>query len=118
VQIRLLNFDLAKLEEVGRRVRDVFADGSPEADRIRSRVDDAYVATLAQAVTGGLGGRVGVAPRIFLKKLVGEVLDRVDQFPDFDPRRDYALTISDTELTTSERIGRPAASADDIEIEL
>lgn len=118
VQIRLLNFDLGKLEEVGRRVRDVFADGSPEADRIRARVDDAYVATLAQAVTGGLGGRVGVAPRIFLKKLVGEVLDRVDQFADFDPRRDYALTISDTELTPSERMGRPAASADDIEIEL
>lgn len=118
VQIRLLNFDLGKLEEVGRRVRDVFADGSPEADRIRARVDDAYVATLAQAVTGGLGGRVGVAPRIFLKKLVGEVLDRVDQFADFDPRRDYALTISDTELTPSERVGRPAASADDIEIEL
>lgn len=118
VQIRLLNFDLGKLEEVGRRVRDVFADGSPEPDRIRARVDDAYVATLAQAVTGGLGGRVGVAPRIFLKKLVGEVLDRVDQFADFDPRRDYALTISDTELTPSERVGRPAASADDIEIEL
>lgn len=118
VQIRLLNFDLGKLEEVGRRVRDVFADGSPEAERIRARVDDAYVATLAQAVTGGLGGRVGVAPRIFLKKLVGEVLDRVDQFADFDPRLDYALTISDTELTPSERAGRPAASADDIEIEL
>lgn len=118
VQIRLLNFDLAKLEEVGRRVRDAFADGSSQSERIRARVDDAYIATLAQAVTGGLGGRVGVAPRIFLKKLVGEVLDRVDQFTDFDPRRDYALTISDTELTASERAGRPAASADDIELEL
>lgn len=118
VQIRLHNFDLAKLEEVGRRVRDAFADGSSQGERIRARVDDAYIATLAQAVTGGLGGRVGVAPRIFLKKLVGEVLDRVDQFSDFDPRRDYALTISDTELTASERAGRPAASADDIELEL
>ena len=36
---------------------------------------------------------------MFLKKLVGDVLDRVDQFPDFDPRRDYALTVSDSELT-------------------
>lgn len=118
VQIRLLNFDLGRLEEVGRRVRDTYAEGSSQADRIRSHVDDAYVATLAQAVTGGLGGRVGVAPRIFLKKLVGEVLDRVDQFADFDPRRDYALTITDTELTAAERAGRPAASADDIELEL
>ena len=118
MQIRLLNFNLAKLEEVGRRVRDVYADGSAHAERIRTVVDDAYVATLAQAVTGGLGGRVGVAPRIFLKKLVGEVLDRVDQFAEFDPRRDYALTISDTELTSSERAGRPAASADDIELDV
>ena len=43
--------------------------------------------TLADAVTGALGGKVGVAPRVFLKKLVADVLDRVDQFPDFDPRR-------------------------------
>jgi type II secretory pathway predicted ATPase ExeA len=118
VQIRLLNFDLTKLEEVGRRVRDLFAAGSPVVERIGARVDDAYITTLAQAVTGGLGGRVGVAPRIFLKKLVGEVLDRVDQFPDFDPRKDYALTISDAELTPAERVGRPAATADDIEIDL
>ena len=38
-------------------------------------------------MTGSLGGKVGVAPRIFLKKLVADVLDRIDQFPDFDPRR-------------------------------
>ena len=41
-------------------------------------------------MTGKLGGRVGVAPRIFLRKLVGELLDRIDQFEDFDPRSDYA----------------------------
>ena len=65
-----------------------------------------------------LGGRVGVAPRIFLKKLVGEVLDRVDQFADFDPRRDYALTIADAELTPAEREARPATSVDDVELML
>ena len=43
--------------------------------------------TLARAVAGELGGQVGVAPRLFLRKLVGDVLDRVDQFADFDPRR-------------------------------
>jgi P-loop Domain of unknown function (DUF2791) len=118
VQIRLANFDLAKLEEVGRRVRDLYAAGAASADRVRHLVDDAYIATLARAVTGGLGGKVGVAPRIFLKKLVGEVLDRVDQFPDFDPRRDYALTLSDAELTPAEREGRPASSVDDIEVTL
>ena len=43
-----------------------------------------------RAVAGELGGQVGVAPRLFLKKLVADVLDRVDQFPDFDPRQHYA----------------------------
>ena len=116
VQIRLSNFDQARLEEVGRRVRDLFADGAGDPSRIRHVVDDAYIATLARAVAGGLGGKVGVAPRIFLKKLVGDVLDRVDQFPDFDPRRDYALTLSDNELTAAEREARPASSVDDVEL--
>lgn len=118
VQIRLANFDLARLEEVGRRVRDLYAAGAASPARVRALVDDAYVAALARAVTGGLGGRVGVAPRVFLKKLVGEVLDRVDQFPDFDPRRDYALTLADAELTPAEREGRPAAGVDDVELAL
>ncbi len=48
----------------------------------------------ARAVAGQLGGKVGIAPRLFLKKLVADVLDRVDQFEDFDPRQHYALTVS------------------------
>lgn len=118
VQIRLANFDPARLEEVGRRVRDLYAHGAAGGERVREIVDDSYVATLARAVTGGLGGRVGVAPRIFLKKLVGEVLDRVDQFPNFDPRRDYALTLNDAELTPAEREARPASGVDDVELVL
>jgi hypothetical protein len=38
-------------------------------------VDDAYVAG-ARAVAGELGGQVGVAPQVFLRKLVADVLDR------------------------------------------
>ena len=41
-------------------------------------------------VAGKLGGKVGVAPRIFLRKLVATILDRVDLFPDFDPAKDLA----------------------------
>jgi hypothetical protein len=114
-QVRLLGFDLARLVEVGSRVRDLYASGASDAERIRSVVDDAYLEALARAVAGGLGGKVGVAPRVFLRKLVGDVLDRVDQFPDFDPRRDYALTISDGELTETER---QAATPDDIELDV
>jgi hypothetical protein len=62
---------------------------------------------LASAVTGALGGKVGVAPRVFLKKLVADVMDRVDQFADFDPRRNYALTLSAGELSAFE--GLPGA---------
>jgi hypothetical protein len=69
---------------------------------------------LGSAVTGGLGGKVGVAPRIFLKKLVGDVLDRVDQFADFDPRQHYQLTMTDNELSTQERAA--IGGVDDIEL--
>lgn len=117
-QIRLAAFDRAKLEEVGRRIRDTFAQDARSPERIVSLADDAYIGDLVDAVAGHLGGKVGIAPRVFLKKLVGEVLDRIDQFEDFDPRRDYALTIKDSELSEVERNARPATSADDIELDL
>lgn len=79
-------------------------------------VDDEYVERLARAVSGELGAQVGVAPRVFLKKLVGDVLDRVDQFPDFDPRAHYRLTMVDNELTEVERNARRAESVDEIEL--
>lgn len=118
VQIRLANFSLETLDLVGRRIRDIYAQHTFAADRIRSAVDDAYVGDLARAVTGRLGGKVGIVPRVFLKKLVADVLDRVDQFPDFKPRRDYALTVTEGELTVVERAAAGAASVDDIEIDL
>jgi hypothetical protein len=116
-QLRLRGFDLDALVEVGRKVRDVYASGADSADRLLTLVDDDYLATLARAVSGELGAQVGVAPRVFLKKLVGDVLDRVDQFPDFDPREHYRLTITDSELTEVERNARHASSVDDIEFE-
>ncbi|MCM2578707.1 BREX system ATP-binding protein BrxD [Streptomyces meridianus] len=117
VQLRLAGFDLPKLGELGRGVRDLYASGARNPERIAARVDDAYLSELATAVTGGLGGKAGVAPRLFLRKLVADVLDRVDEFEDFDPRQHYALTVSTAELNEVER-NAAAASADDIELEL
>ena len=97
--------------------RDVYAEGAAAPGRVRERADDAYLRSLAHAVTGGLGGRVGIAPRVFLKKLVQDVLDRIDLHPDFDPLRDYALTLTDGELTDVERNARAAATPDDVELE-
>lgn len=123
-QIRLHGFDQSGLVELGSRVRDIYAGHSSSPERVRALADDAYVADLASAVAGNLGGKVGVAPRLFLKKLVQDVLDRVDQFPEFDPRRDYSLTVSESELSVTETEARArgarvsAASVDDIQLDL
>jgi hypothetical protein len=122
VQIRLMGFDLPKLASLGANIRDVY--GSCLADDVRDRiarlVDDPYVEDLARAVTGELGGQVGVAPRVFLRKLVADVLDTVAEFEDFDPRQHYKLTLSATELTDTERNASAfqPRTADDIELDL
>jgi len=115
VQIRLTGFTPEKLVAVGQIVRDMYAEASTTPDRITGAVDDAYLKSLASAVTGSLGGQVGVSPRVYLKKLVGDVLDRVDQFDDFDPRQHYKLTIAANDLTEVER-NAAAQTVDDIEL--
>lgn len=120
VQIRLPGFDLDKLITLGAVVRDLYASGAADPGRLRTVVGDSYVAELATAVTGRLGGQAGIAPRVFLRKLVEQVLDRVDQHPDFDPRRHYALTLSPGELTEQERNSwtQRAVDADDVDLTL
>lgn len=115
MQIRLPGFTGERLVQLGLKVRDLYAAGAGDPVRIREVADEAYIDDLAKAVGGRLGGKVGVAPRIFLKKLVGDVLDRIDQFEEFDPRLHYQLTLSGSELTDIER---NAAAADDIGLEL
>lgn len=118
VQIRLPNFDLELLSKVGCRVRDIYAEGAADSQRICDRVSDEYIRELAVAVAGKLGGKIGVAPRIFLKKLVADVLDRVDQFSDFDPRQHYALTFVDGEMTRAEVAASRPGGVDDIELDV
>ncbi|MEU8004189.1 BREX system ATP-binding protein BrxD [Catellatospora sp. NPDC049111] len=120
VQIRLPGFSHDALVDLGSKVRDLYTVGAGDAQRIAAAVDGAYVALLASAVTGQLGGKVGVAPRVFLKKLVGDVLDRVDQFDDFDPRSHYRLTLVAGELSDVERnaAGLAVTSVDDIVLDL
>lgn len=118
VQLRLPGFTLDSLIGLGLTIRDLYAAGSSAAERVKEVADDVYVADLAKAVGGALGGKVGVAPRLFLKKLVGDILDRVDQFEDFDPRKHYALTVNASELTEVERNAAAVDSADDVELDL
>jgi hypothetical protein len=116
VQIRLSPFDQSSLVSVGKRVRDIYAETQPNESRLRTLVDDAYIEILARAVAGGLGGKVGVAPRLFLKKLVADVLDRVDLHETFDPRQNYKLTLAENEMTANERAAAGAIGVDDIEL--
>lgn len=124
VQIRLSGFTANSLVELGGRVRDIFATGADDPERIHAVVDDAYITSLAKAVGGELGGRTGVAPRLFLKKLIADVLDRVELFEDFNPRLDYRLTVDPNELSEVERAahvrgaGGAVGSVDDIDLEL
>lgn len=106
-----------RLQRVGREIRDLYAEGAAASSRIRQRADDPYLDGLARAITGELGGRIGISPRVFLKKLVQDVLDRIDLHQDFDPRRDYALTLADGELTDIERNARAAVTPDDVELD-
>ncbi len=99
-QVRLLPFDRARLVEVGQKVRAIY----PAADRadFERRVPDAFVERLADAVAGKLGGRIGIAPRLFLRKLV-DALDRVNDHPGYDPLAEYRLEVRADEMSAEER---------------
>ena len=113
-QLRLSGFDQSRLVELGGRVRDLYVNGLTDASRVAAVASDEFVAQFATAVAGQLGGRVGIAPRLFLRKLV-DVLDRIEQFEDFDPYNDYEVTIAPAELSDAERA---ALTADDIPLDL
>jgi len=116
VRVRLLPFSLDRLVEVGQRIRALYP--ATDSARLAARVDDAYLRQLAEAVAGKLGGKIGVAPRIYLKILV-DVLDCVEQHADSDPRRDYAISINAVELTDVERTAAgQGPSIDDIALDL
>lgn len=117
VQLRLAGFDHARLVELGTRIRDLYAGGSMHAERVQRLVDDAYVDDFARAVAGRLGGKVGIAPRLFCKKLV-DVIQRVDEHDDFDPRSDYSLAVSSAELSDVERNAAAGLTSDDIPLDL
>ena len=115
VQIRLTGFDLDRLIAVGRKVRDLYAAGSSQHERIDARVDDAYLADFARALTGEIGLKVGLAPRVFLRTLVSEILDPVELYEEFDPRRDFKLEIRPELLT---KVERESLGVNDVDLDL
>lgn len=116
-QLRLTGFDLDNLVELGTRVRDLFVVDSADAERVRGTADDTFLREFASSVAGGLGGKVGTAPRLFLRKLV-DVLDTIEIHPDFDPRTDYDVTIQSAELNEVEREAAASRTADDVDLDV
>lgn len=117
-QVRLLPFSAARLLDIGRRVRALYPARS--GARVAAAADDRFLAALVGKVTEGFGGRVDVAPRLFLRELV-DVLDRIDQHPDYDPHAHYSLQVDESELTVPElaaRRGAPMVEADEPEPEV
>ncbi len=96
-QIVLRKFDREKLLLVAQKVRTMFQVAHPDPPLDPERTSDAVIEAMADRVTGKLGGRVDVVPRLFLRELI-DVLDRVQEYPDYDPREHYKL---DLESVTS-----------------
>lgn len=120
-QVRLLPFTEERLLTVGRRVRDLYP--AKNTDRVEARVDDPFLSALVSQVTAGFGGKVAIAPRLFLRELI-DVMDRVDLHEDYNPADHYKLELQDGKLNPEElaaKLGRPVEieteSADETDVE-
>jgi hypothetical protein len=114
-QVRLNPFDAERLLDLGRRVRDLYP--AKEAERVLARVSDGFLNALVGQVTAGFGGKVTVAPRVFLRELL-DVIDRVEQHEAYDPTAHYKLTLNGETLTAEEvaaKEGRDLIEPDDDE---
>jgi hypothetical protein len=118
VQIRLKGFAINTLVQLGIRIRDIYSETTENKDRLLLLADNDYIESLARAVAGNLGGKVGIVPRLFLKKLVSDVLDRIDQFMDFNPRKDYKLTLVESELSEVEKNASTVSHVDEIKLNI
>jgi hypothetical protein len=113
-QVRLPAFDSERLREVGRKIRDLFP--ARNGQRVRLAVANEFLDSLVSSVSSGFGGHVSVAPRIFLRELV-DVLDRVDQYADYDPRTHYKLEIREAELRPEELAARRGVAYEPPEVD-
>lgn len=115
VQLRLPPFDGERLLRVGKQVRGLYGALHPDVAR---RCPDEFLQRLSADIAGAFGGKVEVAPRRFLREVVG-VLGRCRQYPDYDPGEHFRfrLTAQDEGLSDVERAaaeGRSPASVESL----
>lgn len=113
-QIRLLPFTEERLLTVGKRVRALYP--AKNTERVAERVNDAFLEALVKQVTAGFGGKVALAPRLFLRELV-DIMDRVDIHADYDPGAVYKLELEDSKLTPEELAAKHGTSLEVTEVE-
>ncbi len=113
-QVRLLPFTDERLLTVGNRIRDIYPARNP--DRVKQRVDDQFLKALVAQVTAGFGGKVSLAPRLFLRELI-DVMDRVDIHADYEPATHYRLELEDAKLTSEELAAKHGRPIDAVEQE-
>jgi hypothetical protein len=114
-QVRLLPFTDERLLTVGNRIRDLYP--AKNTERVAERIDDRFLRTLVSQVTTGFGGKVSLAPRLFLRELI-DVMDRVDIHEDYDPATHYRLELDDGKLTPEELAAKHGRSVDVAEDEI
>lgn len=114
-QVRLLPFSDERLLTVGTRIRNLYP--AKNAERVAARVDDRFLRALVGQVTTGFGGKVSLAPRLFLRELI-DVMDRVDIHEDYDPATHYKLELDDGKLTAEELAAKHGRPMDEVEKEV
>ncbi|MEZ4435786.1 MAG: BREX system ATP-binding protein BrxD [bacterium] len=97
-QLRLSPFDRDRLIAVALRLRALYP--ADDRDRFEARITLPWLENLADDITRGFRGDVGVVPRQFLRELV-EVFDLVDEDPHYQPAAAPAYTPRD--LTPEEQ---------------
>jgi hypothetical protein len=109
-QLELKPFDEQRLREVALRLREIYP--AEDSARLRQLVDESFVHRLVAQVTEGFGGDVGIIPRQFLREFV-EVMDLVDQHPDYNPAEAYAF--APRELSPEEEFQLHGTTHEEIE---
>lgn len=87
-QLELKPFDEQRLRDVALRLRGIYP--AQDNNRLHQLVNEDFVQKLAAQVTSGFGGDVGIVPRQFLREFV-DVMDLVDQHPEYVPAEVYAF---------------------------
>jgi len=109
-QVRLMPFNSERLLTVGTRIRGLYPAKNPA--RIGERIDDSFLHGLVTQVTAGFGGKIALAPRLFLRELI-DVMDRVDIHESYDPQAHYKLELDDAKLSGEELAAKHCRSMDD-----